>query len=384
MVNFKQFEYHLPAKVKDLCHFLIKQGFRVGFIGGVIRGYLINSTISDDIDLEIRPFVRDDFEKWPLIYESIRNKYPGSELLPFNVLRVKIGEDTVELSLPRVEHFDGSKGHSNFKAEFIPDIDFTNGFFRRDLTINSIMFDYDGKDWTLVDPYNGIKDIQDKVIRHSTTHFSMDPVRFLRAMRFAIKLKFSLHPDTQDLLEKMSLKGLSEYYLKTEVIKSKRPLYMLKRMADLRSDAMSGLHLHSSNKDFVEYDKYFTGDLNYHLRQAIFLSLEVREYLLNLFGYSIKGLLSSLKINTSWKTLSMESSEKESFKLFFEVLSRLEKLEIKEDKLEYILNYYNIDFTLLDFQNFCKTKYTLTDLDLKEDKSKYSSIVFKKRLKQLL
>jgi len=246
------------------------------------------------------------------------------------------------------------------------------------------MFDYDGKDWKLVDPYNGVQDIQDKVIRHSTTHFSMDPVRFLRAMRFAVRLKFSLHPDTQELLEKMPLKGLSPYYLQKEVIKSKRPLYMLKRMADLRADALSGLHIHSSNKDFVEYDKFFVGDLNYHLRQAVFLSLEVREYLLTLFGFSTKNLLSSLKINSSWKNLCSESLEKESFKLCYEILCKLEKLEIRDDKLEYILNYYNIDLSVELFKKFSESKYTLSESDLKEEKSLYCYIVFQKRLKQLL
>lgn len=384
MINLKQFEHELPFKVKELIQLINKQGFKVGIIGGAVRSFIMQGSVLDDIDCEIRPIDEDDFEKWPSIYEKIKNNYKGTELLPFNVLRVPIGDDLIELSLPRVEHIDGSQGHSNFKAEFIPDVDYSQGFYRRDLTINSMMAEYDGKEWKFIDPFNGVKDLEDKVIRHATSHFSLDPVRFLRALRFAIRYKFSLAEKTQTLLETMNLEGLSPYYLKYEVVKSCRPLYMLKRMVDLRSDVLLGLHFHSSNKEIITYDKFFNNNIETHIKEAVFLSIELRTYLLKAFGLSARNLLTSLKLDDSWKTLCSEVYTSETFKLFSEVLTRIEKMELSDEKLQFTLDHYGFQMSVVDFQRFIKTTYELNDLDKKEEKENYSYIIVQKRLKQIL
>jgi tRNA nucleotidyltransferase/poly(A) polymerase len=384
MENLDQFNHQLPAKFKELCEFIISNGFRIGVIGGVTRDFILASKVSTDIDCEIRPIVLEKFDTWPLLFDKIKEKYNAFEELPYNILRIKLGEFSVEISLPRLEEHNGSIGHSNFDPEFIPDIDYKKGFDRRDLTINSIMFEFNGKDWKLIDPFNGLKDLNDKVIRNCSSHFFFDPVRFLRAIRFAIKFKFEIHPDTLTLLETMKLNGLTSHYLKTEFIKSNRPLYMLKRVYDLRPEALDGIHLQVETKSIVQYDKLFDGDLESHLRQAVFLSVDIRSRILEKLNMSNKALISSIPIQKSWKSLATDSFKTESFKLFTEILSKLESLNISNNKLEFLLSYFELDFTLEDFSRFKDVKYELSENDKKIDQNLYRFLILQKRLKELL
>ena len=74
---------------------------------------------------------------------------------------------------------------------------------RRDLTINAIAKDGDGK---LIDPYGGVQDIQDRVLRHVSDAFREDPVRILRVAKFAARLSglgFRIAGETLTLMRTM-------------------------------------------------------------------------------------------------------------------------------------------------------------------------------------
>jgi tRNA nucleotidyltransferase (CCA-adding enzyme) len=78
---------------------------------------------------------------------------------------------------------------------------------RRDLTINAIAEDEHGE---LIDPFGGIKDIDNKILRHVSPAFAEDPVRILRLARFAARfshLGFSVAPETNELMKTMVANG---------------------------------------------------------------------------------------------------------------------------------------------------------------------------------
>ena len=76
---------------------------------------------------------------------------------------------------------------------------------RRDLTMNAIA--YDDATGTYIDPYGGAEDIKNSVIRHVSEYFADDPLRILRAARFAAQYGFKVHPDTMMLMHRMVLQG---------------------------------------------------------------------------------------------------------------------------------------------------------------------------------
>ena len=77
---------------------------------------------------------------------------------------------------------------------------------RRDSTINSMaievkgLFDTSFKTGDIIDPYNGLKDIDNKVLRHTSEAFKEDPVRVLRIARFAARYGFEITEETKQII----------------------------------------------------------------------------------------------------------------------------------------------------------------------------------------
>ena len=108
-----------------------------------------------------------------------------------------------EHALARTERKSG-RGYHGFVFHATPDVSLEQDLARRDLTVNAMAQDGD----TLIDPYGGQRDLQNKVLRHVTDAFREDPVRILRVARFAARFAdFSVHPHTMQLMQDMVRDG---------------------------------------------------------------------------------------------------------------------------------------------------------------------------------
>src|ERR1700679_3737510 len=85
-----------------------------------------------------------------------------------------------EYALARLERKTGP-GYRGFVTEFSPNVTLEQDLLRRDLTINAIARDLNG---TLIDPYDGVHDLELRTLRHVSPAFVEDPVRILRVARF--------------------------------------------------------------------------------------------------------------------------------------------------------------------------------------------------------
>ena len=109
-----------------------------------------------------------------------------------------------EYALARTERKTGA-GYKGFVVHASPEVTLEEDLARRDLTINAIAKDTDGK---LIDPFNGLADIQSKNLRHVGNAFAEDPVRILRAARFAARFTdFTVAPETLALMRQMVTAG---------------------------------------------------------------------------------------------------------------------------------------------------------------------------------
>jgi tRNA nucleotidyltransferase/poly(A) polymerase len=138
-----------------------------------------------------------------------------------------------EYALARIERKVGS-GYAGFEVFTSPELTIRDDLKRRDLTINSmaieITFDINNpladfsvptiRHSTLIDPFGGIIDLNDKVLRHTSDAFVEDPVRVLRIARFAARYpEFTIANETLALMNNMADNGELNHLVPERVFK---------------------------------------------------------------------------------------------------------------------------------------------------------------------
>jgi tRNA nucleotidyltransferase (CCA-adding enzyme) len=111
-------------------------------------------------------------------------------------------ESGEEYALARTER-KTAPGYHGFEFDCSPEVTIEEDLERRDLTINAIAQDEDGR---LIDPRGGLQDIRDRRLRHVSDAFVEDPVRILRVARFAARfheLGFTVADETMSLMRRM-------------------------------------------------------------------------------------------------------------------------------------------------------------------------------------
>jgi tRNA nucleotidyltransferase (CCA-adding enzyme) len=162
-------------------------------VGGCVRDRLLDLPITD-IDWVITGATVDQMQNAG--YQSVGKDFPV-------FLHPKTKQ---EYALARSERKTGP-GYHGFEFDTDPLITIEQDLSRRDLTINAIAEDKNGH---LIDPYGGQADLEKRILRHVSYAFVEDPVRVLRAARFAARfhhLGFKLAPETIQLIRKMGQSG---------------------------------------------------------------------------------------------------------------------------------------------------------------------------------
>jgi len=108
-----------------------------------------------------------------------------------------------EYALARTER-KTARGYHGFELHAAPDVTLEQDLSRRDLTINAIARDDQGR---LIDPHHGADDLKAGVLRHVGPAFAEDPVRILRVARFAARFGFRIAPETMKLMREMARSG---------------------------------------------------------------------------------------------------------------------------------------------------------------------------------
>lgn len=118
-----------------------------------------------------------------------------------------------EYALARTERKSG-RGYKGFTIYAAPDVTLEDDLARRDLTINAMARAEDGR---LVDPFGGEADARAGILRHVGDAFAEDPVRILRVARFAARFRFSVAPQTMELMRRMVSEGEADFLVAERV-----------------------------------------------------------------------------------------------------------------------------------------------------------------------
>jgi len=169
-------------------------------VGGAVRDYLLNKSPKD---LDYTTASSPDF-----IEKSIRDNHIKPYLIgkKFGTIGMKLDGNYVEITTFRAEKYK----ENNRK----PDVEFVTNIYadlsRRDFTINALAYSLQTE--KILDFFEGKKNLDDKIIKsvnNPTIRFKEDPLRLLRACRFASQLGFDIEEATLKSLNKLSYKILS-------------------------------------------------------------------------------------------------------------------------------------------------------------------------------
>lgn len=111
-----------------------------------------------------------------------------------------------EYALARTERKTAA-GYHGFEVDASESVTLEEDLLRRDLTINALA---EAPDGSIIDPYNGLQDLEDRSLKHVSPAFAEDPVRILRIARFAARYSsygFSVAESTNELMQNMVRSG---------------------------------------------------------------------------------------------------------------------------------------------------------------------------------
>ncbi|GLS26878.1 polynucleotide adenylyltransferase PcnB [Marinibactrum halimedae] len=167
--------------------------YQAYLVGGGVRDVLLGGKPKDfDVATNATP-------------EQVKRLFRNSRIIGrrFRIVHVRFGREVIEVTTFRASHEEAKnrkEAQQNESGMLLRDNvygDIHSDAMRRDFTVNALY--YTNEDFCIYDYTGGLKDIEHRQIRmigEPTVRFQEDPVRLLRAVRFAAKLDFTIEPNT--------------------------------------------------------------------------------------------------------------------------------------------------------------------------------------------
>ena len=173
------------------------EGFQLALVGGPVRDALLGRLGNDlDFTTDAHPH-----ETKKILKTWADNVWDTG--IVFGTVAAKRGETTVEVTTYRTEKYEEDSRK--------PDVEFgltiEGDLSRRDFTVNAMALELTTKEPKFIDPFGGIDDLAKKILRTPASaqqSFTDDPLRMMRAARFASQLNFEIHPDVLHAMQTMT------------------------------------------------------------------------------------------------------------------------------------------------------------------------------------
>ena len=175
---------------------LSNSGFRACLVGGGVRDLLLELQPKDfDVATDATP-------------EELRSLFKNSRIIGrrFRLVHIRFGREIIEVATFRSHSSDSPKTELNTEGRILRDNtfgDIADDAIRRDFTANALY--YDIANFSILDYTNGLEDVKTRTLRligDAETRYQEDPVRMLRAVRFAAKLNFEIEQQAGEAIFK--------------------------------------------------------------------------------------------------------------------------------------------------------------------------------------
>ena len=189
-------------------------GFKLALVGGPVRDAILGR-LGNDLDFTTNAHPKES--------EKILNKWADSVWdigAAFGTVAGKKGEITVEITTYRSENYE--KDSRKPSVEFGENIE--GDLSRRDFTINAMALELTTDEPTFIDLFNGVNDLENKIIKtpgKPSDSFTDDPLRMMRAARFMSQLNFTIDESVLVAIKEMAhrLSIISSERVRDEFIK---------------------------------------------------------------------------------------------------------------------------------------------------------------------
>ena len=189
-------------------------GFKLALVGGPVRDAILGR-LGNDLDFTTNARPKES--------EKILNKWADSVWdigAAFGTVAGKKGEITVEITTYRSENYE--KDSRKPSVEFGENIE--GDLSRRDFTINAMALELTTDEPTFIDLFNGVDDLENKIIKtpgKPSDSFTDDPLRMMRAARFMSQLNFTIDESVLVAIKEMAhrLSIISSERVRDEFIK---------------------------------------------------------------------------------------------------------------------------------------------------------------------
>ena len=297
---------------------------KIYLVGGAVRDLLLKKA-PEDRDYVIVEASKEDVKHLEdTLFFKVDEKTGDREVTKVGksfpvYLHPETGE---EYALARKER-KVDEGYHGFEFEFDENVSLEDDLKRRDLTINSIAMDLTTNQ--IIDPFDGRKDLKNKVLRPTSEAFKEDPLRCLRAARFAAQLGFKVSKELSSVmkdiansgeLESLSYNRLSKEYLKAQKTGRADVFFNVLRENNCLKDTFSFVY----NFDDELYESF--------LKTIVSKNLNSEQVLHNVFYFFSED---------SKKLFNLGKSEEKLFKVFKNNCKRLlNNLDNAEEILDLI------------------------------------------------
>lgn len=317
-MNNKEIKINLPESVNYIINILSNNGHECYLVGGSLRDYLLKRKVHD-YDLTTSALPKEVISLFPHVFLT------G---LKHGTVSILIDKEIYEVTTFRI---DGEYLDSRHPKEVKFTRSLEEDLKRRDFTINALAY---SPKIGLIDNYNGIKDLKNKVIRcveDPKKRFNEDALRMLRAIRFSSELNFEIENNTYEAIKECAslIKNISKERIRDEFFKT----------------------LLSDNPSFIKkyYDTslstYFFKELNFIYDNDLFNKLN---YELN---NSNKDVLTRLTILLSYLSKDIDINKiLDDFKLSKEISKNVIKL------------YKSLSFLIKDNESLIRKEVSIIGL----------------------